>query len=156
MRAASLKSPPQTVSGLMTVGHVQDDATTGSGWCSRRDKASTVGWIIERLPHLIRSTIRMAEAELRKIEGTYKALDCPNRIVRPDIVLNPRAEAVCLVPGLSPVLNARFVISRIVRQLLKKRVLAQPRPPNRNRYNGDQQYASKRLRAGCRQEKPAA
>ncbi|MFZ0672219.1 MAG: hypothetical protein WAM50_18155, partial [Pseudolabrys sp.] len=43
----------------------------------------------------------MAEAELGKIEGTYIALDRPNRIVRSHIVLNPRRKETGLLPALA-------------------------------------------------------
>ncbi|WP_211413549.1 hypothetical protein, partial [Bradyrhizobium iriomotense] len=46
----------------------------------------------------------------------------PDRIVRPDIVLNPRRQKTGLLPAL-----AGFAIRRILHQLPKSNILAQPR-----------------------------
>jgi hypothetical protein len=45
----------------------------------------------------------MTEAQLCKVENANEALDCPDRIVRSDIVLNPGRKETGLVPANEPV-----------------------------------------------------
>jgi hypothetical protein len=92
-----------------------------------------IGRIIGRLPHGFSAAIRMAEAELPKVESANKALDRTHWIVRPDIILNPsRKEA-----GLSPaVAGLECVIRHKPNRTFsssKSRVLAQPRRANHAR-----------------------
>src|SRR5579863_8921683 len=60
-----------------------------------------VGRVIRRLSGFVYGTIRMAEAELCKVKRTNKALDRPDKIIRPDIVLNPRRKKTGLLPALT-------------------------------------------------------
>src|SRR5260370_19112904 len=56
--------------------------------------------MIGRLPHF-RAAVRMAEAQLCKVESTHKALDRADRIVRPYIILNPWRKETGLFPALT-------------------------------------------------------
>src|SRR6476620_8028340 len=60
-----------------------------------------VGWIIGRLPHCFRASVSVTEAELCNVEGTNEALDRPDRIVRPNIVLNPWRKETGLLAALA-------------------------------------------------------
>src|SRR6185437_2847655 len=64
-------------------------------------KLQQVGRIIRRLPHAFRASVRMMEAQLCKIESTNEALDRPNRIPQPNIVLNPWRKQGRLIPALA-------------------------------------------------------
>src|SRR5258705_12996232 len=59
-----------------------------------------MGRIIGGLPRL-HAAIRMAEAELCKVESAHKAIDRADRIVRPDIVLNACRKQARLVSALA-------------------------------------------------------
>src|SRR5258707_9616662 len=43
----------------------------------------------------------MPKAQLCEVESTNKALDCPDRIVRPDIILDPRWKKTGLLTALA-------------------------------------------------------
>src|SRR5712691_10957130 len=60
-----------------------------------------IGRIVGRLPHFFRAAIRMTEAQLCKVESANEALDCADRIVRSDIVLNPGRKETGLVPAIA-------------------------------------------------------
>src|SRR5207248_2023809 len=91
-----------------------------------------IGRIIGRLPHFVRRTTRMAEAELCKVERANKALDCPHRILRSDIVLNPGRKKTGLLPAIAslerPIRHEPYRTSSPE----NARVLAQPRHVKRN------------------------
>src|SRR3984893_1944406 len=63
-------------------------------------KLQQVGWIIGRLPRS-HDARRMPKAKLCKVERANKALDRPHRVVRPNIVLNPRRKQAALIPALA-------------------------------------------------------
>src|SRR5664279_249850 len=59
-----------------------------------------IGRIVGRLPRS-HDALRMPKAKLCKVERANKALDRPDRIVRSDIVLNPRRKKTGLLPALA-------------------------------------------------------
>ena len=60
-----------------------------------------VGGIIGRLPHGFSASVGMTEAQLCKVEDTNEALDRPDRIVRPNIILDPCRKQTGLIPALA-------------------------------------------------------
>lgn len=60
-----------------------------------------IGRIVRWLADPFSLAIRMAKAEFGKVENTNEALDCPDRVVRPDIILNPSRKQTGLVAALA-------------------------------------------------------
>src|SRR3954468_8927971 len=83
-----------------------------------------IGRIVRRLSHFFCAAICVAKLQLCKVERANKALDRANRIVRPDIILNPRGKQTGLLPALAG-LERAIRHDRIVHR--KRRILAQSR-----------------------------
>ena len=77
------------------------------------------------------TTTAMPELELLKIESANVGLDRPNRVIPPDIILDPRRQKAQLLPAWAGLIGAiRHDENRTSIQIRVRKILAQP--PSRN------------------------
>src|SRR5437868_10616768 len=71
----------------------------------------------------------MAEPERGEIEGLHIRLDRAHRIVRPDVILDPRRQEACLLPALTGLERAIYHAANRTQPSPRRpsEILAQPR-----------------------------